>query len=200
MEPRQRRFQVTTSSMRAEAMARTLPADKPSGISLIELLAGIGILAIVAAVAAPSMAGLIERQRAISASNALVAHLSAARLTAITHSSHTVLCPSTDGATCNAGTDWSGGLLLFLDRDGNRRPDRPKDIVRADNTSVSRHLRLTSSAGRQQARYLPDGRSAGSNLTISICNMRGELLGSVIVNNTGRIRSTRPVHPTSCPM
>lgn len=181
-------------------MARTPPADNHSGMSLVELLTSIGILAIVAAVSAPSMAKLVERQRAVGATNALVTHLSLARLTAITHSSHTVLCPSTNGATCNAGTDWSDGLLLFLDRDGNRRPDHPRDIVRADNTSLSQHLRLISSTGRQQARYLPDGRSAGSNLTISICNMRGELLGSVIVNNTGRIRSTRPANPASCPI
>ncbi len=69
----------------------------------------------------------------------------------------------------------------------------------ADNIPLSRHLKLTSTAGRKQVRYLPDGRSAGSNLTISICNQKGELLSSVIVNNVGRARSSRPTTPTACP-
>lgn len=180
-------------------MARTPHIADPSGMSLIELLAGITMVAIVTAIAVPPMAELIERQRAISATNSLVAHLSLTRLAAVTHNSQAVLCSSADGATCRTGIDWSGGWLLFLDQDGNRRPDRPGDIVRADNTGMSRHLRLTSSIGRQQARYLPDGRSAGSNLSIHICNKRGELLNSVVVNNAGRIRSTRPARPTRCP-
>ncbi len=168
-------------------------------MSLIELLTGTIILSILAAIAIPPMAGLIERQRAISATNALVAHLSSARLSAITRNSPAVFCPSTNGTTCNADTDWSGGWLLFLDRDGNRRPDRPEDIVSTDNTPLSRHLKLTSSTGRKQVRYLPDGRSTGSNLTISICNRKGELLGTVVVNNAGRARSTHPSSPTRCP-
>ena len=85
-----------------------------------------------------------------------------------------------------------------IDRDGNRRPDKPEDIVQADNAPSSRHLRLISSMGRQQARYLPDGRSAGSNLTISICNVQGRLLATVVINNSGRIRSARPIKPAAC--
>ena len=36
-----------------------------------------------------------------------------------------------------------------------------------------------------------DGRSAGANLTISICSQDGAVLGRVIVNNMGRPRSER---------
>jgi len=68
-----------------------------------------------------------------------------------------------------------------------------------DLAPTSRHLRVVSTTGRQQLRYLPDGRSAGTNLTISICNPKGELLGAVIVNNMGRARSERPKVPTACP-
>lgn len=179
-----------------------MPVQSPSlssGVTLLEMIVCASVFSILAAISLPSMATLLERQRAIAATNTLVAHLSLARLTAITHSSHTVFCPSTSGTHCDAGVDWSGGWLLFLDRDGNRRPDRAEDIVRAENTALSQHLRLVSSIGRRQARYLPDGRSAGSNLTISVCNKRGELLNTVVVNNAGRIRSTRSAQPATCP-
>lgn len=187
-------------------MARMPPASlaparfRQTGITLVEVIVCACVLSITAAIAAPSMDRLIERQRAIAANHNLITHLAQARMTAITRSAPVILCPSRDGATCNANTDWGDGWLLFLDRDGNRQPDYPADIVGADSTPASRHLRLTSTAGRKQVRYLPDGRSAGSNLTISICNRKGELLSSVVVNNAGRARSTRPASPTSCPV
>lgn len=186
-------------------MARMPPASlaparfRQTGITLAEVVVCACVLSITAAIAAPSMGRLIERQRAIAANHNLITHLAQARMTAITRSAPAILCPSRDGATCNANTDWGDGWLLFLDRDGNRQPDHPGDIVSADNTPTSRHLRLTSTAGRKQVRYLPDGRSAGSNLTISICNMKDELLTAVVVNNTGRARSAHPRTPTACP-
>ena len=76
---------------------------------------------------------------------------------------------------------------------------RMDEILRVDLEPTSRHLRVVSTVGRQQLRYLPDGRSAGTNLTISICNKGGELLGKVIVNNMGRPRSERPKRPAACP-
>lgn len=175
------------------------PRRRHTGVTLLELITSTCVLAILAAIAAPSLGSLLERQRAIAATNALVAHLSLARLTAITRHSPTVLCPSSSGTGCDASNDWSGGWMLFLDRDGNRRPDSAGDIVRVENAALSPHLRLTSSAGRVQARYLPDGRSAGSNLTISICNRRGQMLNTVVVNNVGRVRSTRATPSSPCP-
>ena len=72
-------------------------------------------------------------------------------------------------------------------------------ILRVDLEPTSRKLRVVSTKGRPQLRYLPDGSSAGSNLTISICNNRQQLLGKVIVNNMGRPRSERPKAATPCP-
>ena len=89
--------------------------------------------------------------------------------------------------------------MLFLDDDGNRKPDIGEDVLHTDLKPTSRHLRVISNTGRKQLRYLPDGRSAGTNLTISICNPAGSLLGKVIVNNMGRPRSQRPKVPTPCP-
>lgn len=172
---------------------------RPAGFTLIELLATTSILAIVAGIALSPMNALVERHRASVAASNLVAHMQLARMAAVSRSRRAVLCPSSDGASCDGGTDWSPGWLLFLDQDGNRQPDATDEILRVDREPTSRHLRIFSSAGRQQLRYLPDGTSGGSNLTLSICNLRGELLGRVIVNNVGRPRSERPIAALPCP-
>ena len=170
-----------------------------AGFTLIELVTTMSVMAILSGIAAPSFAGFIERQRASAAMSSLMTHMSLARIAAISRNQRAVLCPTSDGAHCESSTDWSQGWMLFLDEDGNRTPDATDEIVRIDLEPTSRHLRVASTTGRQQLRYLPDGRSAGTNLTISICNKGGELLGQVIVNNMGRPRSERPKVPTSCP-
>jgi type IV fimbrial biogenesis protein FimT len=170
-----------------------------AGFTLIELAAATAVMALLAGLALPSMDALVERQRASAAISSLTAHMQLARLAAVTRNRRTVLCPTPDGNACEAGTDWSRGWMLFVDEDGNRRPDRGDDVLRVETEPTSRHLRIASSAGRQQLRYLPDGTSAGANLTLSICNARGELLGRVIVNNVGRPRSERPAQALPCP-
>ena len=194
-------MQLRIFTEREETMAR-MPTASPTrhaGVTLVEMIVSILVLSILAAIATPAMGNLLEQQRAVTATNALITQLATARMTAISRRTIAVFCPSVDGRRCDAGSDWSGGWLLFLDRDGNHQPDRPEDIVSTDNTPLSRHLQLNSSAGRTQVRYRPDGGSAGSNLTVSICNRKGHLLSRVVVNNSGRARSERTSKPTACP-
>ena len=170
-----------------------------AGFTLIELTTTVAVLAICAGVALPSLRSFLEQQRTLAAISSLTTHMSLARMTAISRNQRAVLCPSSDGASCEAGTDWSTGWMLFVDEDGNRKPDASDEVLRVDLEPTSRHLRVVSTVGRQQLRSLPDGRSAGAHLTISICNKAGDVLGRVIVNNMGRPRSERPKAPTSCP-
>ena len=82
--------------------------------------------------------------------------------------------------------------MLFSDDDGNRMPDASEEILRVDLEPTSRHLRVVSTIGRQQLRYLPDGRSAGTNLTVSICNMQGELLAHLVAFRRRQYLETGP--------
>lgn len=173
--------------------------QRPAGFSLLELLLTCLILCLVTGLALPTLAGVSERHHVRTAMTSLTSHMQLARITAITHNRRTVLCPSQDGLHCTPDRDWSGGWLLFVDEDGNRRVDRAEDILRVESTPTSHRLRITSSLGRQQLRYLPDGSSAGTNLTLSICNQAGLLVGQVIVNNAGRPRSQLITQPLPCP-
>lgn len=169
------------------------------GFTLIEAMISVSVSGILAGVAAPALTSFIEHQRTSAAITSLTTHMALARSAAITRNRRAVLCPSSDGSQCRADTDWSGGWMLFVDDDGNRKPDASDEILRVDLEPTSRKLRVTSTTGRQQLRYLPDGSSAGSNLTLSICNKQQQLLAKVIVNNMGRPRAELQKVPTPCP-
>lgn len=168
-----------------------------AGFSLIEALTIMAITAVLLLIGVPSYAGLVESQRASSAMHLLTAHMASARMTAITYRIPTVVCPSDRAGGCRRDGDWSQGWLMFFDADGNRQPDSRQDILRDENAPIHPSLRIVSSAGRTQLRYLPDGRSAGSNLSVRLCR-EDKLLARVIVNNTGRIRSETASGSTPC--
>lgn len=168
------------------------------GFSLVEVLTVIAITCIGLGIGVPSYQGFAERQRASSAMHLLTAHMASARITAITYRIPTVVCPSDRAGGCRRDGDWSKGWLMFFDADGNRQPDAREDILRDENAPIHPSLRILSSRGRPQLRYLPDGRSAGSNLSVRLCR-EDTLLGIVVVNNVGRIRTEtargdRPCH------
>lgn len=170
-----------------------------AGFTLIELMVTLAVSGILATVAVGPLAGFVEARRTAAAISTLQSHFALARLTAISRNHSVIICPSPDGQHCLRSSDWSSGWMLFMDQDGDRRPSASDDVLRTELRRDHHHLRITSSGGRRQLRYHPDGTSAGANLTLSICNERGDLLGQVIVNNVGRIRSTRNRASASCP-
>ncbi len=173
------------------------PGQRRTGFTLVELVITLAIAGIGLVIGVPSYHGLVERQRASSAMHLLTAHMASARITAITYRIPTVVCPSDRAGGCRRDGDWSQGWLMFFDADGNRSPDARQDILRDENAPIHPSLRILSSSGRAQLRYLPDGRSAGSNLSVRLCR-EDVLLGTVVVNNVGRIRSETPDGSRPC--
>lgn len=168
------------------------PLRNPSlctGLSLIELMMVLAVLAILAGIAAPSLQQVMAQSQMTSAVNSYVAGFQHARMRAVTRAGQAVACPSSDGATCTGGLDWGRGWLVFDDDNRNRVLD-PGETVVTVFQPLRPGLRAESSIGRPRLVYRADGSSAGSNLRVTVCDQRGRVAGrSIVVNQAGRPRT-----------
>lgn len=126
-----------------------LPA-RTGGLSLIELMVTIAVLAIVTTVAVPSMRGVINGNRITAATNDMVGMVQAARMEAIRRNSRVTLCPTQNGTTC-AGTNWRRTVILAADNSAVRELNLPQNIVVRASEAIS------GASPAHQIVFRPDG-------------------------------------------
>ena len=102
------------------------------GFSLLELLLTITIAALILGLGVPTFAKITARARQSVAVDALFHAVYLARKESIVRRRVVSLCPSFDGQRCAPGTDWSGGFLVFENRDRDEPPqvdDGERDLL-----------------------------------------------------------------------
>lgn len=156
------------------------------GISLIEQIMVLAIVAILAGVALPPLRRLMGRSRLQSAQTDFIAALQHARSSAAFSGKRSLFCPSLDGRHCSENAVWDDGWLLGHDTDGDHQPDGEPSYTGA---AYPAGLRITSSSGRHDVRFRADGSAYGSNLTLLFCEPGNSALAlTVVVSNSGRVR------------
>jgi type IV fimbrial biogenesis protein FimT len=89
------------------------------GFTLIELVVVLVIVAILLALALPSLREFSVRSRISGVTNNLLATLSAARTEAVTRNACVTVCrtanPTAAAPTCLAGSNWTTGWITFVD-------------------------------------------------------------------------------------
>ncbi|HUC40099.1 MAG TPA: GspH/FimT family pseudopilin [Gemmatimonadales bacterium] len=92
---------------------------KQSGFTLLELLVTLAVSGALFAAGVPSFRTFMANNRRASQTNQLLTALMRARSEAMRSSRDVSVCPSSDGATCVAGTaGWQVGWIVFLNGDG----------------------------------------------------------------------------------
>lgn len=159
-----------------------------AGFTQIELLTALLIAALLFGFALPALSAATEATRAMQVRTALMASYQAALTGAASANSRTTLCPSSDGAHCTAGIDWSHGWIAFVDRDGDRER-QPAETILAHQDALPGKVHLHSTAGRTRIEIQADGSVAGSNVTFTLCDGRGASRAqSLILSNKSTLR------------
>ncbi|MGM3275676.1 GspH/FimT family pseudopilin [Ralstonia sp. 24A2] len=129
------------------------------GVTMVEIIITLAIVAILAVIAVPSFTGTIQRARTQSEANSLVNDLQFARSEAIKRGLPVSLCASSDGATCTNANAWDRGWIVFNDDNGSGAIDTSTDKVlraRAPFTSSDTFTATTTSTTKSLT-YSRDG-------------------------------------------
>jgi type IV fimbrial biogenesis protein FimT len=171
-------------------MTRLSPA---TGFGLIDLIASIAVLGITLAIALPAYARMIDEGHATRAANHFHAVLSIARVHAVQRGIRVTVCRSRDGQRCLYAGAWSAGSIVFEDR--NRDNDRSPDerIIDVFDPTDAAPFHVVGPHNRTIIGFNPDGRSAGTNLTLRICDPSLDVVRLVVVSVSGRPRTSRDV-------
>jgi type IV fimbrial biogenesis protein FimT len=174
---------------------------KSQGLTLIELMITLVVVAVLATVAVPGYADFQRNSELVSRTGTLVSSLNTARGEAMKRGRYAMAIPA-DGAT------WSSGVIVFVDNNSNKAFDSATDTVIYQNTDAFPSFLASSGTGTAVATppyVLFDAQgysrtSAGSfgNLTLTIerNDVSATRLPSqtrrIIVSRTGRLRTCTP--------
>jgi type IV fimbrial biogenesis protein FimT len=170
------------------------------GISLIELLTVLALVAVLAAAGVPALDDLLLDSRMSSAVNAMVRAVHLARQVTHKEVSEVVVCRSTDSAQCAPAGDWTSGWLVFVNSD---RDDPPAVDPGETVLHVTQSPALRSILSNRRAYVLRPFDRRATNGTVTFCDRRGAgRARAVIISYTGRPRvASRSAsgQPLTCP-
>jgi len=169
------------------------------GFTLLELLIALTILGILLGIAIPALKNAVARVQATSARSAITATLFDAQRNATVVGREIVVCPAA-GEQCIGGHDWSHGWIAFIDYDNNRLRGLGEQIVRRED-ELPAGVRLHGTNGRPRIVYQPNGGSAGTNITFTLCDRRGpKSAQALVLSNGARLRHERakPAAAAAC--
>lgn len=160
---------------------------KSAGMTLIELLISLAIVAVLIVVVAPSIQSVLQANRVTADINNLSALARQARFAAINERTTVTLCPSQNYASCTS--TWTDAKIIFIDdnNNGTRDTDEPL-IASADALSKSNVV-----SGISGALQFSENGAIAKNASIVVCPYGGEAsqASAVLLSLYGRIATAK---------
>lgn len=154
------------------------------GLTALELLFTVAVLAVLASFAVPTYVGLRRSASLSAAANQMLWALHLARSTAILRAEAVVLCLTADGSTCvRSAAQRASGWMVFVDR----QLSQPARLDGGDE--LLRQLPLPGGvavAGSRPAVTFWPTASAATTASFTFC--AGGLGRAVVISQTGRPR------------
>ena len=111
-------------------MIKSCPRGHSLGVTLIEMLAVIVVVATLLALGTSSFKSVTNSNRVSAEINGLLGDMQFARGEAVKEGATVTICVSTDGATCTGGSSWKGGWIVYADANGNQTVDAGETVLR----------------------------------------------------------------------
>ncbi|HBY85774.1 MAG TPA: pilus assembly protein [Colwellia sp.] len=162
-----------------------------TGMTLIELMVGIGVTSILTTIALPSFNDFIVQLRVDNEISRLSRLLLAARNHAINTESNVIICPLKDNGTCS--TDWHEELSVFVDNNNNQILDSANnELLIATKSSINSGDILKYATNRNKITYQATGHLFGlSNGTLRYCPKGYEEKSrAIVIARSGRFYAT----------
>jgi len=171
-----------------------------TGLTLIELLVVLALAAILLGVAAPAFQRSLQRMRLQAAASDLQAAIDLTRSEAMARGHKVLMAPLEP-----AGANWQSGWAIFIDRNGNRRPDAGEPLIHRHDAlrpGLTITARFTAGGAPDYIAYNAAGRTcrADNSLTArwgTLSLRQGEQARNVIINMLGRVRVCDPAAAAS---
>lgn len=163
------------------------PRNCPGGMTLIELLLTVALVAMLMSLAVPGFANLLLDARMTDQVNALVHGIHLGKQSARIRLSDIALCKSLDGQNCAHDRAWHDGWILFENRDRDHPPSvGPDEPVLAAGAPYADG---TITANRLHFVFRPFV-IRSTNGTLTFCDRRGDAAArALIISPTGRPRT-----------
>lgn len=157
-----------------------------AGYSLYELVMTVAIVSVILLVAVPSFKNSAANARIRAEVDGLFHAVHLARKESIVRRRVMTICPTQDGENCNPDGDWSGGWILFANKDRDWPAVRDVDERIVRRARIDRRVRVTAN---RKSFSLRSTELRATNGTIIVCDRRGHGTGrALVVSYTGRPR------------
>ena len=157
------------------------------GFTPVEVMIGLGLIAIMLAVAVPSITNVVKDKRLATQLYTVMSDIHLARREAANRDVRIILCRSADpdlstptcGGTAN---DWSTGYLVFTGEDGNNTYQADTDTLLRRGQPAQQGVKLfTAATWNYTLEINPTGTlNEGGTAVMALCDDRGTTYGRQI--------------------
>lgn len=169
------------------------PTYFSAGLTLIEVLVVVAIIAILSAIAAPSFLPATQKFRVLGEASSLLNTITFTRSEAIKRGIPITMCASANGASCLSSNEWHKGWIVFTDEDG----DQTVGTILKVQPSIKGSDTITPDSAISSVSFNRDG--FAMNLPVSVLTFaihtspaNSNATQCVVIKKTGRLQLQPP--------